>query len=98
MKIPSRVKKVLIRLLSWEHPKISICDTVTERAFDGISGFEILAFGSLNNSYTIAGTKTIRLSGKVNQLVFQLLMRATHQVVMMTRWNLMHLNSRHVLI
>ena len=42
-----------------------IPNTTAERSFDGISGFEILAFGTLSTSYTIAGTKTIRLSGKV---------------------------------
>ena len=40
-------------------------NTIAERAFNSISSIEILAFGTLNSSYNIAGTKTINISAKV---------------------------------
>ena len=40
-------------------------NTTEEKAFDSISTFEILAFGTSSTSYTISGTKTLSLSNKV---------------------------------
>ena len=40
-------------------------NTMAEKAFDSVTSFETLSFGTVNTSYTIAGTKTIKLSNKV---------------------------------
>ena len=40
-------------------------NSLESKSFDAISLFDTLSFGTANSSYTIAGTKTIELSNKV---------------------------------
>ena len=48
-----------------------IPDTDAERAFESISGFETLSFGTPNNNYRVSGTKTVRLANNVQKAGIQ---------------------------
>ena len=60
-----------------------IPNTAAERSFDGISGFEVLAFGTLSTSYHCEVLRQLDFQEKFVQLVYRLLMQATPLVLVM---------------